>query len=353
MYKSIELFAGCGGMALGLEMANIDNQLLVEINKDACETLKLNRPNWNVLNQDIKKIDFTEWKDKIDIVTGGFPCQPFSNAGKHLGLKDTKGTLFYELARCIKEVQPKIFLAENVKGLLSNDNGRTITIILDVFKSLGYNIKYKVLNAVNFNVAQSRERLFIIGVREDLNIDDVCFPLESKKKLILKDILSDLVEENKVCAPMSSRLRELVTYIPPNGDIRNLPDSIIEKYKINKYSSLGKKKIINKYKRLCFTKPSNTLLTTVTGHLSAKIHPSEDRYLSVRECARVQSFPDEWKFSGSPNSQYRQIGNAVAVNMAYHLGKALIATLEKNTKDKNMTLAANVHHIQYSLFDLL
>lgn len=114
--KSIELFAGCGGLALGLENAGIKHELLVEIDKDCVKTIQKNRPTWNIVCDDVHNIDFTQYKD-IDIVTGGFPCQAFSYAGKRLGFEDTRGTLFFEFARCVKETQPKICVAENVQGL--------------------------------------------------------------------------------------------------------------------------------------------------------------------------------------------------------------------------------------------
>ena len=131
---AIELFAGAGGLALGLEQAGIHTLEYVEIDKFSCETLKKNRPNWNVVCDDIHNVDFTEYKGKVDIVTGGFPCQAFSYAGKKLGFEDTRGTLFHEFARCVNEVQPSIFLAENVRGLISH----AFFVVLDILFSIKY-----------------------------------------------------------------------------------------------------------------------------------------------------------------------------------------------------------------------
>ena len=117
-YTSIELFAGAGGLALGLERAGLSNVLLSEIDKNACETLRLNRPDWNVAEGDVANIDFNNYKGKVDLLTGGFPCQAFSFAGKRLGFEDARGTLFFEFARAVKEVQPLICVGENVRGLL-------------------------------------------------------------------------------------------------------------------------------------------------------------------------------------------------------------------------------------------
>ena len=166
-YTSIELFAGAGGIELGFEKAGIEGISFVEIDKDATETLRLNRPNWNVIEDDIRNVDFSEYKGKVDIVSGGAPCQSFSYAGKRLGFGDTRGTLFSEFARCVKETEPKIFLFENVKGMLNHDKGRTFNTIIYEFKSLGYKVVYKVLNAAYYGVGQKRERLIIIGIRND------------------------------------------------------------------------------------------------------------------------------------------------------------------------------------------
>ena len=139
-YKIIELFAGAGGLALGLEKAGFESLLLNDIDKDACETLKKNRVNWNVKNCDIKEYDFTKFKGKVDLLTGGFPCQAFSYAGKKLGFNDTRGTLFYEFARAVKETIPKVILAENVKGLVSHDSGKTLETIRDIIEEIGYEL---------------------------------------------------------------------------------------------------------------------------------------------------------------------------------------------------------------------
>lgn len=135
-YNSIELFAGAGGMALGMEKAGFNHLLLNDFDRYATQTLQLNRPHWNIIHGDIAEIDFTSYHN-IDLLTGGFPCQAFSYAGKKRGLEDTRGTLFYEFARALKESQPKLFLAENVKGLKNHDGGRTLQTMIEVFTSMG------------------------------------------------------------------------------------------------------------------------------------------------------------------------------------------------------------------------
>lgn len=139
-FTSIELFAGGGGLALGMEKAGFKHVLLNEFDPYACQTLRTNRPEWNVVEGDVAGVDFTPWRDKVDFLSGGFPCQAFSYAGKKGGLNDTRGTLFFQLARAVKEVRPKVFMGENVKRLLSHDEGRTLDIIKNVVAELGYTL---------------------------------------------------------------------------------------------------------------------------------------------------------------------------------------------------------------------
>lgn len=168
-YTSIELFAGAGGLALGMEKAGFEHLLLNEIDRDACATLKCNRPFWNVVERDIKTISFKPFRGKIDLITGGFPCQAFSYAGKQGGFNDTRGTLFFELARAVDEVKPKVFLCENVKGLTLHDGGKTLDVIKNTIKELGYElVQPRVLKAIFYQVPQKRERLFLIAIRNDI-----------------------------------------------------------------------------------------------------------------------------------------------------------------------------------------
>ena len=169
---TIELFAGAGGLALGIEEAGFDTIGLIEFDKAASDTLKCNRPNWRVINDDIANIsclDLEEYfnikKGELDLLSGGAPCQAFSYAGKRLGLEDARGTLFYHYAKFLEQLQPKMFLFENVRGLLTHDKGRTYKTITDIFESEGYTIQKQVLNAWDYGVAQKRERLITIGSR--------------------------------------------------------------------------------------------------------------------------------------------------------------------------------------------
>lgn len=235
-YSAIELFAGAGGLAVGMEEAGINCVALNEIDKWACQTLRANRPNWNVLEGDIKDYSFSEYyNNSVDIVTGGFPCQAFSYAGKKLGLNDARGTLFYEFARVVQEVNPIICVGENVRGLLSHDNGKTLQGMISILDEIGYNVvPVKVLKAVNYRVPQKRERLIIVGIRKDIEVEYE-YPKPSKKIYNLSDALKkgelydcDVPKSAGAKYPLSKM--EVLDLVPPKGYWRDLPLDIQKEY---------------------------------------------------------------------------------------------------------------------------
>lgn len=322
--KSIELFAGTGGLALGLERAGFENDLLVEIDKAACATLMKNRPNWTVLNQDVSTINFRQYKNKIELLSGGFPCQAFSHAGKRLGFDDIRGTMFFEMARAIKEIEPKMVLAENVRGFATHDKGNTLNTVLDVFNDLNYKTFHCLVNSWDYDVPQKRERYIIIAIRKDIVKKEFCFPEFISKKPVLKDALKNVPKSNT--PTYSEKKKELFKLIPPNGNWKNLPENLQKEYLGKAYYSGGGKTGI--LKRLDMNEPSMTILTSPSQKQTERCHPEEIRPLTVRETARIQTFPDNWSFEGSISNQYKQIGNAVPVNLAYHLGVQIYKYLE-------------------------
>lgn len=329
-YTGIELFAGAGGLALGLEEAGIEGKLFVEFDQRACETLRENRPDWNVVEDDVANVDFSEYKGKIDVVSGGAPCQAFSYAGKRLGFGDTRGTLFAEFARCVREVQPKMFLFENVKGLLSHDKGRTFKTIKHEFESLGYEIDYKVLNAAYFGVGQKRQRLIVIGIRSDLKDKiDFEYPKEDGEMTILRDVLKDVPDSPY--QPYSENKRKVMELVPAGGCWVDLPEEVAKDYMGKSYYSGGGRR--GMARRISWDEPSLTLTTSPSQKQTERCHPEETRPFTVREYARIQSFPDEWKFCGGLSDQYKQIGNAVPVELARRIGLEIIKALDM--EDKN------------------
>lgn len=286
----IELFAGGGGLALGLGQAGIKDLAFVELNKTACDTLRANRPGWNVIEGDVHDVDFKEYKGKVDVVSGGAPCQSFSYAGKRLGFGDIRGTLFAEFARCVRETEPRMFLFENVLGLLSHDDGRTFRTILHVFEGLGYQVQHRVLNAAYYGVGQKRQRLIVIGIRNDLK-DSIRFeyPSPDDHMTVLKDILKDVPESPY--QPYSEKKRKVMELVPPGGCWVDLPESVAKAYMGKSHHSGGGKR--GMARRLSWDEPCLTLTTSPSQKQTERCHPDETRPFTVREYARIQSFPDD------------------------------------------------------------
>ena len=324
-HTDIELFAGTGGLALGLEQAGFDGLAYVEMNGDACETLRRNRPSWNVIEGDVHDIDFRRYDGQVDLVSGGFPCQAFSMAGKRLGFGDIRGTLFAEIIRCANETHPKMLLMENVKGLLSHDGGRTFETIRHEVDKAGYSLQWKILNASYHGVGQARERIVMIGIRDDLT-DKISFeyPEPDDRQTTLRDALDGVPDSSG--ASYSEKKAKVLDLVPPGGCWVDLPQDIAREYMKSSYDSPGGKR--GMARRLSWDRPCLTLTTSPSQKQTERCHPDETRPLTVREYARVQSFPDDWEFAGGIGSQYRQIGNAVPVEMARRIGVQIIKALD-------------------------
>ena len=320
----IDLFAGAGGTALGFHNAGIKHVLLNEINDDAVDTLNQNSRrhslDWVVDGRDVHELTFQ--KGQACIIQAGFPCQAFSYAGKSLGFEDTRGTLFFEFARAIKEVQPKIAIGENVRGLVKHDGGRTLRTMINVLDELGYRAEYQVLRAQYLDVPQKRERLIIFAVRKDLD-HPVVFPREKDYFISLRQALKDCpVSPGQ---SYSEKKYNVLKMVPEGGYWRDLPEPIAKEYMGASYHLTGGR--TGMARRLSWDQPSLTLTCSPAQKQTERCHPSETRPLTVREYARIQTFPDNWEFSGSIGSQYKQIGNAVPVNLGFHVGRCVLASL--------------------------
>lgn len=331
-YSVLELFAGAGGLAIGLEKAGLKCVALNEIDKWACETLRINRPNWNVLEGDIKEFNFTEYNGKVDVVTGGFPCQAFSYAGKKLGLNDARGTLFYEFARVVQEVQPAVCIGENVRGLLSHEKGKTLEGMISILDEIGYNVApVQVLKAINYRVPQKRERLIMVGVRKDIDLDFE-YPKPHHKIYNLEDALKkgelfdcDVPKSNGAKYPEYKK--QVLNLVPPKGYWRDLPVDIQKEYMGGSFYLGGGK--TGMARRMGWDEPSLTLTCSPAQKQTERCHPDETRPFTVREYARIQTFPDDWKFAGSMAQQYKQIGNAVPVNLGQEVGFSVVKLLNE------------------------
>lgn len=337
-YNVIELFAGAGGLALGMEKAGLKCTVLNEIDKYACATLRKNRRDWNVLEGDIKDFDFSKYKGKADVVTGGFPCQAFSYAGNRLGLADARGTLFYEFARVVNEVKPPICIGENVRGLLNHDKGRTLKGMISILDEIGYNVvPVEVLKAIHYNVPQKRERLILVGVRKDIEISYE-YPKPNNKIYNLVDALrkgalydSDVPKSEGAKYP--EKKKEVLDLVPPKGYWRDLPLDIQKEY-MGKSFYLGGGRT-GMARRIGWDEPSLTLTCSPAQKQTERCHPDETRPFTVREYARIQTFPDDWEFDGSTSQQYKQIGNAVPVNLGKEIGYSIVKFLNEFYSTKN------------------
>ena len=329
-YKVLELFAGAGGLAVGMEKAGLKCVALNEIDKHACATLRNNRPNWNVLEGDIKDFIFSQYYNQVDVVTGGFPCQAFSYAGKRLGFEDARGTLFYEFARVVKEVNPPICIGENVKGLLSHDNGKTLQGMISILDEIGYNVvPAQVLKAINYKVPQKRERLILVGIRKDIDLKYE-YPKPYKKVYNLKDALKkgelfdcDVPKSEGSKYPESKK--SVLDLVPPKGYWRDLPIDIQKEFMGASFYLGGGK--TGMARRIGWDEPCLTLTCSPAQKQTERCHPDETRPFTVREYARIQTFPDDWQFSGPLAQQYKQIGNAVPVNLGREVGYSIIKFL--------------------------
>jgi len=333
--KSIELFAGAGGLALGLEKAGFEHIGLVEFDKDAADTLKTNRPEWNVICDDIANIasqDLEELfkikKGELDLLSGGAPCQSFSYAGKRLGLEDTRGTMFYHYATFLHKLQPKIFLFENVRGLEGHDRGRTYKTILNVFRQEGYTVSHRILNAWDYGVPQKRERLITIGIRNDLAANRLYrYPLRKDYKPVIRDIKLDVNPGKDECQPYPKAKAEVFKLVPPGGYWRDIDPEIAKAYMKTCWDMEGGRTGI--LRRMSLDEPSLTVLTNPGQKQTERCHPNEIRPFSYRENARLQTFPDDWVFCGNLSSKYKQVGNAVPVNLAKEIGLKIVDCLKE------------------------
>jgi DNA (cytosine-5)-methyltransferase 1 len=297
----VSLFSGAGGLDLGFIRAGHNILWANDLYHDAVETYRLNIGN-HIVEQDIKEIPSNQVPD-ADIVIGGFPCQGFSVANTKRHTNDARNSLYKELLRVINDKRPNFFLAENVKGILSLDKGSVFNMIINDLSSIGYRVKYKVLNAANFGVPQRRERIFIVGVRNDLDCEYE-FPQETHSKIATDNLI-----------PWVSVTDALSCY--PDPDMPNdIPNHTYSKYKLNFNGYIG-------HRQLDPSQPAPTVTARGDNRGGVVIlpHPNGLRRMTCRELATIQSFPADFRFCGPNSSIYRQIGNAVPVELARNVAQ--------------------------------
>jgi DNA (cytosine-5)-methyltransferase 1 len=315
----IEVCSGCGGLSSGFIEAGFQPLILNEINKTFCETLKKNHKGVKILNDDMLNISLKEYDGKVDVLMGGVPCQAFSQAGERKGFEDPRGALILEFNRLVNECNPKILMVENVKGLATHNNGKTLASVIDLFENNGeYRVYTKILNAKDYEVPQKRERIIIIGVRNNIK-KQFEYPDKSNKLVVLRDVLSNVPVS--LCAKYPEDKRKIMEMIPQGGCWIDLPENIQKEYMGKSFESGGGKRGIAR--RLAMNDCCLTLTTSPCQKQTERCHPTETRPLSVREYARIQTFPDSYEFEGSMANQYKQIGNAVPVKLAFAIAKQI------------------------------
>lgn len=350
--KCISLFSGAMGLDIGLSLAGID--IVIGQDVDGACALTMVRNGHPCIAGDIRKISPAEMLEASHmkrgepfLICGGPPCQPFSTAGKRLGLNDPRGSLFMDFARMIAGIQPRFFIMENVKGLLSarlkDVDGRAteamvLDLVLEEIKKLGYSFKYGVLDAVNYGVPQFRERFVLIASRDN---EPIFLPYPSHfhthqnpayRWQTLRTAIADLEQDPGECAAFSESREKFLRFVPPGGNWRSLPPGMIREAMGGAYESGGGK--VGFYRRLDYDQPSPTVVTSPVQKATMMCHPTQTRPLSVREYARIQQFPDDWQISGTLSDKYRQIGNAVPVGLAKAIGQAIVATAEGSAEVK-------------------
>lgn len=325
----IDLFSGAGGMSLGFDQVGFKNVFSIDIEPRFCETYKTNFPNHNLIQKDISKFSNEEIKSlignkKIDVVIGGPPCQGFSMAG-NIGRKfidDSRNQLFKEFARVVEIVQPKYFVMENVARLFTHNKGETKKEIIELFKKMNYNVDCKVVNTADFGIPQVRNRVLFIGNRISNNI---VFPTKTiEKPISIKEAIDKLPKlksgekskiPNHISMKHSEQMLEKMKYVSDGGNRNEIPELI-----------RPKSGDVRKYIRYKSTEPA----VCVTGDMRKIFHYSQNRALTVRELATIQTFPLDFIFKGSTISQQQQVGNSVPPILAKEIALTIIKMMKDN-----------------------
>lgn len=332
-YTYIDLFSGAGGMSLGFDNAGFKNLFAIEFNKNFAETYKKNFPNHQLIVDDIKNV--TEKKihdiiktERVDVVIGGPPCQGFSIAG-NIGrnfIDDDRNRLFKEFVRFVNCLKPRIFILENVKAMESHNNGKTIKEIISSFEQIGYKVKYKVLNAADYGVPQERRRIFLVGT---LGKNAFKFPVKEQKVVTIKEAIGDLPKlksgetsniPNHNAMAHTKQMLEKMIYVKDGGNRNDIPEVLRPKSGDSR-----------KYIRYNSKKPS----VCVTGDMRKIFHYEQNRALTCRELARLQTFPDSFTFYGNTGNIQQQIGNAVPVLLAYKIALQVKEVLDNEQISKD------------------
>lgn len=323
----VSMFSGCGGMDLGFVQAGYDVVWANDFDADACLTYKRNIGD--IIHGDVTSLDVPDVKN-LDVLTAGFPCQPFSNAGSRKGVNDPRGQLYKQTFKFIEKLHPKAIVFENVRGLLSTkvENGKLIDEIVDTLTNkLGYHVVYRLVNFSHFGVPQNRIRVILIAVKDANYIDHIFPEVEVDKDLTLKETLrgiSDNLPNQNELMRLNPQALHYGSMIPAGGSWKDLSYDILPERWKKIRDNMAKYHYPNFFRRYSLDEIQGTITAAFKPENAGVWHPIEDRIFSVREIARVQTFPDDFVFEGrTVKSKYQQIGNAVPPLMGKKIAEQL------------------------------
>lgn len=327
----ISLFAGAGGMDLGFEKAGFNVAIANEFDPEICPTYRHNHRHTKLIEGDIRKISEKDLSvDAVGLV-GGPPCQSWSEAGSHGGIKDPRGQLFFDYIRILRTKKPLFFVAENVSGMLAGRNAEAVKNILTLFGEAGYDVQYRLLNANDYHVPQIRERVFYVGFRKDLGIHNFEYPKPlDEPHLTLRDAIWDL-RETAVPALLKNKHRGDLAILNHEYFVGNYSTIFMSRNRVKDWDEPAF--TVQASGRQCQLHPQAPKMEFVDKNLRRFVPGKERLYrrLTVRECARVQCFPDDFEFLYTDvNMGYKMIGNAVPVNFAYAVGKQVLDCLKRH-----------------------
>jgi DNA (cytosine-5)-methyltransferase 1 len=346
--KVISLFTGAMGLDLGLEAAGFETIACVENEKNCIATIKTNKPKIpvyeNITEVSPSKIlsDLKLVPGEVDLVAGGPPCQAFSTAGKRRSLEDFRGNMIVRYLEYIEVIQPKYFILENVRGILSaklantpseykeyealeDTPGSVIYFLTKEFNKLGYKVSFSLFDASYYGVPQKRERFIMFGTKSLTEVA-IPFPTTKDAPLTVRDAIGDLKDIEHIYIPLREKHVKYLAMLKSGQYWKHLPEDMQKEAMGKSFGLQGGK--TGFYRRLNWDKPSPTVVTHPSMPATMLVHPDEMRPLSIQEYARIQQFPDDWIFAGKPIAVYKQIGNAVPVGLGLMAGKAIKAHMK-------------------------
>ena len=317
-YSLISLFSGAGGMDLGFEKAGFKVEIANEYDSKICPTYRHNHTHTKLIEGDIRNIDESVFPEGLCGIIGGPPCQSWSEAGSLKGIEDPRGQLFYEYIRILKKSQPKFFVAENVSGMMATRHSEAVSNIIEMFKECGYNVFVKQLNANDYDVPQDRIRVFYVGFRKDLGIENFEFPMPSEnRRLTLKDAIWDL-QDTAVPALDKNKANKDLQILNHEYFVGSYSTIFMSRNRVRAWDEPAF--TVQASGRQCQLHPQAPKMIKIEKNKQKFVEGKEHLYrrLTVRECARVQGFPDDFEFLyNDVDMGYKMIGNAVPVNLAY------------------------------------